>query len=92
MEPRSQLNLEELLDVIRRSRGGRIGDIDYEIGKDGINGQMQTGDATIRALLGYDGNMALNVNKPLWGGQLGLDASKNDEGNKRLMLKYRKTF
>ena len=92
MEPRSELNLDDLLEIIRRGRAGKVGDIDYQIGADGINGEMKSGDATIRALLGYDGKWALGMDRPMWGGNMSLDASKPEGKEKQLMLKYRKAF
>ena len=73
----------ELLQAIKRRRiEGSIGDLDYQIGRKNVKGQMQINDATIKALLGYDGNVHLNAQAPLWGGNLNIDAQHNDNGNR----------
>ncbi len=82
--------LDQLLEVIKKRRiEGSIGDLDYRIDRKAVRGKLDLDNATIRAMLGYDGNMNLNAQAPLWGGQINFDANHTDNGN-RFDLGYRR--
>lgn len=75
--------LDQLLQVIKKRRiEGNIGDLDYRIDRKAIRGNLDLENATIRAMLGYNGDMSLNAQAPLWGGQFNFDAQRNDNGNR----------
>ena len=89
--------LSELINIIKKRRiegrvEGDLGSLDYRIGRKDARGTFNIDDATIKAMLGYDGNWSLNAHKPLWGGNLNFDASKGDDGNRQFYLRFQKQF
>lgn len=82
-----------LAEILKQRKiQGEVGPFDYQIGMKNAQIQGNLKDAFVKALLKYKGGWNLNAHMPLVGGQLGLDASKGDDGNKQIYLQYQKNF
>ena len=89
----NDLLLKGLSDILRnRKIQGNIGDLQYTAGTKNINTNFPIGDATIKAMLGYDGGMSLNANAPIHNGNVNFDASRGEDGNRKFYLRLNKAF
>lgn len=83
--------IKGLVEVLKNAREGSLGPFDYKLGTKNVKGEMQINDALVKAMIGYNGNWNLQGEMPLWGGQLNLEASKQD-GNPYYGLQFQKNF
>lgn len=93
-EPSGQQNMfSGLAEMLKNRRlGGNIGDLQYQIGKNNIQANMPINNATIKAMLGYDGNAGLNAQMPLTNGNINFDASRGPDGNRKFYIRLQKAF
>ncbi len=70
---------------------GSLSDMMYEIGTKNIKAETQLGDAVIKAMLGYDGNMMLNASAPMLGGNIDFNANRAN-GINNFYLQYKRPF
>lgn len=81
------LTLESLRDV----REGKLGPFEYELRLKKALFKAQLRDLALNGTINYNGDWNLQAQKPLWGGNLNLNAHEND-GKKNYYLQYEKRF
>lgn len=81
-----------LANVIRKKGfEGQTHDIDYRIGAKNLRAKTTIGDAILSAIINYDGNAQINLQKPLYDGNLDISATRNNGGN-AYRIGYQKSF
>ncbi len=83
--------MAESLNALKRVRKGKIGDLEYALGTKGIKLKGQYRNMFGSGQLGYNGDLDMNFAFPLLGGEMNLNAQKQD-GNSRYYLNYMKRF
>jgi hypothetical protein len=80
------------LDLLKKRKiKGSLADVMYEIGTKNAKFEAGYNNALIKAMIGYDGNSSLNVTAPMFGGNVGFDANRNN-GNNSYYLQFQKRF
>lgn len=87
---RKKYSIRDLKEDFNDFRTGDIGPIDYEIGLKQAILKAQIKDAMIKGKIGYDGTWGLNIQKPMFGGDMSLDVNGGD--NTKYMLRFNKRF
>lgn len=70
---------------------GQLGPVEYEVGLRKIQAEAQLRDLYLKAIAKYNGNLSLNAQMPLMGGNLSFDANRND-GQNSYYLQYSRPF